>query len=373
MNSLNKLNYPKEVKRFIEEVSKKILSIYDKEEIVSLLLVGSGGRNELTILRTLSDLKILGDLEFLVILKKKQKSVKVKELLLQRKLNYLTKKNNIVSEMFHIDFSSVELSELEKGTVLRWESINNHSLLYGEEIFPYVDRRQFPEIKIKDIHNILLYRHYAIFYSLMYHRHTYTKFYSVIRNSLDLLTTIFYFKGVMIPSYTRRLSFLKKNYNEILSFWDKNTRKEFVSFMETCTYHKLRATYQHYQNKTNMKKIMRNYLRYSEAILRKLLKNFYHCFDTTECYKLFIEKGDFFEKGIDAFSHLKLFAWRIMNIDINFRKLVSPEIIFIELHNSLSELIGYNSSLPRVPENKDLQQRTLKRIFVYYYPYARHM
>ncbi|AAD35709.1 hypothetical protein THMA_0641 [Thermotoga maritima MSB8] len=377
MFRLEELNYPDTLKDFIKQIAKVLLSACGKENVVVLLLTGSGGRGELTILETPGGYEILGDLEFIVISTKRLSILRknILKWIIEDKIRHFP----FLSESFHVDFSIVNPEVLkEANTVLMWETLTNSCILYGNLPFDNIQKQHLGErkIRLKDIHNILLYRHYSVFWGIRKCKTHQCRFYSVIRNSLDLLTAILYKNGIFIPSYRKRYDYLKKHSFEILPHWKKEDIENFVSFIGKCTFLKLEPLYESFINDQALYDMLEKYLFFSEMILLDFLKDFFKCNNKIECFNKFLNTRGFFEKGINGFGFLKFFIWNIKNIPVSFLARSFPiELLYALMHIQLCEKANYKSELLQEISGKNitLDEKMIERIYKYYFPYAQHL
>ncbi|KYH31221.1 hypothetical protein CLTEP_24130 [Clostridium tepidiprofundi DSM 19306] len=364
MIDANLLMYESQIQYLINDIKCEILNLVPDVEY--LILTGSGGRGELSYININNELKLLSDLEFFAILKKDVNINKFRKKKIQKRIKYKYNNSPVKTPFFHVDvdFLSVKMFN-NQDTLLMYETITNSKLIYGdngkfnEEIVKkYKDKmckiKKDFVIDKKDIHNILLYRHYAIISNLQFEDNNLSRtinLYAICRNSLDLLTIILYYNNITKTSYKQRIDFINEYSGKEYRYFTKIIKsKEFLTFINECYCYKEKP----YIPETNNSfiDIMKKYIYYTNAILIEIIENFYECSigsmsdGATECVlrkAYFYIEDEFFRENM---STIKKFVWNIyfslvIKKDIRiFIKSISMDNaeLFIQLNEFIKEV-----------------------------------
>lgn len=368
MNNLRDFNYDESIYGLINEIKKDVLKLEPK--VKYLILTGSGGRGELSSIRIHNRLKLLSDLEFFAVLEGDFKLNKFKRKNIQKKIKQKYAQSEVKTLFFHVDIDFVSEDDFVKqDTLLAYETISNSCIVYGkEEVFNMEivnvnERDDSFKIDIKDIHNIILYRHYAILNSIQFEENELTRtsnLYAICRNSLDLLTVILYYNNIKISSYEDRKNFLSncENADKIKKCKKIYCDKEFVSFIDNCFQFKMKTFIP--ENNKVFYDFLKKYNYYSNEVMKTLLIEFHNSNE-----KQFFKRSMGSIKKVVWSFYYWIFVNKLKTFNINrIITLNTHEKVFSAIDKTLINLEGKQSK-----ENKK-QIRELIDIYKSKFPYS---
>lgn len=239
-------NYPPEVKKHF----KMILDPISSDKILSVLLIGGTSRGELSYRRVDNELIIFSDYEFLMIAKGRvKKSYKRK---LQHYYDNLQKQIGARSPLFHIDFDYISLRKLAnlKRTFWTYEVKEKGITIWGQDLKDRIPNVTLKNIDLKELNEALIWRLWTIFLytppELLTKKDISSKKemvfkYVLSKNTLDITTWLLPWEGYLIPSFTRRVAFIKEKYQELGCnfFFGEN----FPDFLELCLEGKIKLRF----------------------------------------------------------------------------------------------------------------------------------
>jgi hypothetical protein len=214
-----KYQYPTLVKEHFE----RILSHIDASKVESVILTGSTSRGELSYQMTRGALSLYSDYEFMIIAKKsvdKNDEVRLSKCFEGLECNL---SNN---HLFHIDFSYINTRQLRNIPfhLKHYETKENGITIYGRDLLHLMPNTTLKNLDFKDLNEILIWRLWAI---LLYLPNEFVRCgrvnsakenmykYVLCRNLLDLTTWILPLKGVLLPSFRQRHTYLKSNFSKL--------------------------------------------------------------------------------------------------------------------------------------------------------------
>lgn len=230
-------NYPSEVKTHF----KMILDPIKPDKISSVLLIGGASRGELSYLQASKDIIIFSDYEFLLIANGRVRKEYRDELrhyytMLQRQIRGR-------SPLFHIDFDYIPSRKLTKlkRTFWTYEVKKTGITIWGEDLKDQIPEVTLQNIDLKELNEALIWRLWTIFLytpvELLTQGNIPTEKdvvfkYVLSKNVLDITTWLLPWEGYLIPSFTRRVNFIKNKYHELdcRSLFGEN----FPDFLELC-------------------------------------------------------------------------------------------------------------------------------------------
>lgn len=217
-----KFNYSLYVEKLINKIVEVILNDSDRE-IISIILLGSTSRGEITFVYYDQELELFSDLELWIvfnILPSKRNQ--------QRIRNSLAKIESTVSyknPFFHIDIDFFNLNRLSKmrPTIRSFETRETGFILYGKDVRTHIKQVTCTNINIPQTKELILTR---LWNMLLYIPNNVVKKsenewenkifkYVICRNALDLLTIYLALNKILIPGYKKRFEYLCKHYKEL--------------------------------------------------------------------------------------------------------------------------------------------------------------
>lgn len=363
---INNLNYNNSILTLIEEIKNDFIK--NIPHIKYILLTGSGGRDELSYLKYEGNIRLFSDLEFFVLIDhNKNLMSKIEKKRLQKKI--ASKYNNIklATKFFHVDFTISTLDHIEKEqSMLAYETLQKSKLIYGDieeykkQIKSYRhNSKGIDNVDIKDINNILLYRHYSILNAISLsaaNNFDYTTdMYAICRNSLDLLSIILYINKIYKVTYKEKVDYLNninncsKLKNNIFSAIINNS--EFIEFINNSYCYKVNP-YIITDNK-EVKNYMKLYLKYSNYLHSELIKDEYSYYKTLSKSKLFMWRAYFSlikEKNIGLYLKSLRYNYYLIYIEIDkiLKGIVNDEIQDKQYISNISKI--YKSMFPYAVE-----------------------
>jgi len=198
------------VGRHVEDVCECIVNVVGKPNILSIIMLGSGSRGELTYSLT-DGLRIYGDYEFLIVTKNRSAKNSAKNL--QMRLSELPKKWGVFNPEFHIDFGITTESTLRflPKTLWTFETKTGGRVVYGRNFIS-----NFPVVTAENndlgfLQELVFVRLWNIVSNLPdvgkeNREKELTINYLYARNILDVLTILLPHEGVLVCGYAKRMS-----------------------------------------------------------------------------------------------------------------------------------------------------------------------
>ncbi len=206
-------NYPAGVGSFVSELGDRILSI---DGVTSVLLAGSGGRGELTVFSDRAGWRILGDLELLVVCGRP-----VQGLDIEREISDLrSNSTHGYSTAPRIDYSAIATRDLPRLQKKLWvfETKSSACCIAGDStIIGLLPTVTIENLDYSELNELFLHRLLALAKAFQPYVHHDTDLsgadlvYAVARNSLDVLTWLLPYEGVMYPTYAMRAEYLRSS------------------------------------------------------------------------------------------------------------------------------------------------------------------
>ena len=233
---VEEFNYPALVKEHFEE----ILSHINDLKVESVILTGSTSRGELSYRATGERFIIYSDYEFLIVSKGKVDPADRDRL---AKACQNLEENFSDSPLFHIDFSYIDRRSLRSSPhhLKHYETKENGITIYGRNLLHLMPNTTLKNLDFKDLNEILIWRLWAI---LLYLPNEFVRCgrvnsakesmykYILCRNLLDLTTWILPLKGVLLPSFRQRNTYLNSNFSELQD--NQVISKRFLNLMNEC-------------------------------------------------------------------------------------------------------------------------------------------
>lgn len=237
--------YPAEITAQLSalvQVFRRVLG----DNLISLMLVGSAARGELTFTHT-DRLEVLSDYEFIAVVKSRHA---VAEHALDRAIEETIRTFGFQNHLFHVDYALRTPRQLQRlsHTLFTFEAKQTALTLFGSDFTHLMPVVTLQDINRADLREIIIHRLAAMANALdpaLYlggaNSEQIDQFrYSLCRNALDILTLVLPYSGNLIATFRRRLDALHNAAQEPYSpYFDD----EFVPFMEECLQGKLALTY----------------------------------------------------------------------------------------------------------------------------------
>lgn len=199
-----------------------MFSAYDN--VVSVILMGSTSRGELSYIKIDGELTIFSDYEFLLITKRK--FIKTELSALKNKIHLLEQRFCSNNPLFHIDFSYTTVKRISKfPKILRqYEFTKTARVICGDDLilrFPEVtlknlDFKNLNEIIFKRLWHILKFIPNRFLHGDLTDQEKIQFNYVLSRNVLDISTIYLPYHKVLLPTYTERVNYIRNN-NKILN------------------------------------------------------------------------------------------------------------------------------------------------------------
>lgn len=349
-------DYPEEIQNLIFEITEKICKYFPKSLVI---LTGSAARGEISYIVENGFIKLLSDLEFFILLEKYSISDRFLLAKLRTVLDRFAKSSPFYTRLFHIDVSIGSLRAFQHTkTLLKYETLKNGIVVHDPNEFKSslnIAEHENEEFSIIDINNILLYRHFALVNNLIFDSNSENKIktiinrYVVCRNSLDLLTTLFYHDKLYISSYkSRNTLLLKMNESELshlLGIDDNNIILEFKHFMAFCYNCKIHPNS---PIEDNVFQLLEKYLMFSEIVLLHLIGKEAK-YGNIQIKDLLINKsGKVFKPVLNPLKRKIWITYLFLTgkLTFNFRYLRTPclEKLYLNLNEYLTDLVLYETS-----------------------------
>lgn len=139
-------NYPDTIKNHFYELFKSILNSLNLNNVISILFIGSGSRNELSFNVNADSIDIFSDYEFIIVVEKMLSQNEFDTL--NKLFRSLEKKWNIKSPLFYIDYGVSTLSKfkLTPPTLWAFEAKNLGVVVYGRDV-----RQDLVDVTVKNL------------------------------------------------------------------------------------------------------------------------------------------------------------------------------------------------------------------------------
>lgn len=200
----------------------RIISIIGKKNLISIVLIGSASRSELSILES-DSFEILGDIEFIIVVKNSIK--KDKDLFLRSELNILSLRYVKPNNYFAIDYGIIKRSKLKYIPPTLWSSEFKifGKTAYGEYLLNNIQSPSINNFDYGVLNELLISRLWNQLLSIpnVYLKNDLPKRdygiinFSYARNSIDLLTILLPNIGILVFGYKGRNEFILNNINFI--------------------------------------------------------------------------------------------------------------------------------------------------------------
>jgi hypothetical protein len=233
----DKYNYPEIVRRHLSTVGE----IFRTFEFESALLIGSTSRGELSVYR--SDVtEVWSDYEFFLFAPRRPPRPTIEAL--RHHIQDVERGLPGTGRTFHIDFSILANADVAQlPNILRiYEARATGITLFGEQRTSSLPIISADTIDRQDLNDILLWRLWSIILyfpsdSLLHadaqSTQTPTDYaYVLCRNALDLLTWALPHEGVLLPSFTDRLTFVQDHQDELRLC--RHFDAHFLAYQERC-------------------------------------------------------------------------------------------------------------------------------------------
>ena len=247
INFCDDFHYPSIVKDIIISFGE-ICCRYIGEDLVSIMLIGSGARGELTWIQDLDgNLLLYSDLEFSVYTTRKIDELvhkKVEEAVLKFEKPFTDN-----CHFFHIDFSIAPITYLKRtnNKFITFESKATGKIIYGTDVKFMLPTLDGSNLNFKELNEILLHRLWSMLLYLplefLKNKEDCANFnYILCRNVLDITTWLLPYENMtLIAGFKNRLAFMNEN-------WNRLKFKEFFSqddlqFLNECYEGKMRLKF----------------------------------------------------------------------------------------------------------------------------------
>jgi len=219
--------YPSLIKKHLHELFNSILDVLDLNNIISILFIGSGSRNELSFKINDTSLDIFSDYEFIIIVNNmfsKEEFDKLNAIF--RKLE---KKWDIKSPLFYIDYGVSTLSKfkLTPPTLWAYEAKSLGVVVYGRDVrkdlvdvrLDNLDYGNLNELIIVRLWNMLVHMNNGF---IRRENNEYEDFiikFYYSRNILDILTILLPNHNILKGGYKNRTNYFINEFDSIN--WNK--------------------------------------------------------------------------------------------------------------------------------------------------------
>jgi len=220
-------DYPLQLKEFIYDVFRETLKIIGRDNLVSIVFLGSAARGELSYKFTDEQLDVYSDIEFVVVVKKhvpEETNEKLKE-----RYNQLLNEMSVKSPLFYVDYGISTYSKFKRTPPTLWafEAQKFGKIIYGEDVISCMipvtlqnlDYGSLNELIIVRLWNMLIHLNNNIIYKKATEYEKFIAKFCYSRNILDILTILLPNYGVLIGGYRNRLNYFIDNFKG--TRWDK--------------------------------------------------------------------------------------------------------------------------------------------------------
>lgn len=322
------------------KASEIIINQIPPKYLVSIYLIGSSARNELSVINTNKEFDIMSDYEFIIV----SSSIKNPWINnLKLKLTHLIKSFGNRSLLFNIDFGVIPYVKLKFIPSSFWSFEFAHCgvLVFGKEVRNLIKKVNIDNLDFGNLNWLIVVRLWSFLKNYNYVRNYYKSFKLVqrhknlllARNLLEIPSIALPYFGILKPGYKNRINLVKLSSKFTSHFGGKNIYLEALNF-------KLRPTNKLKNSKLNVKILIQEYVKVIELISEKKWNK---SPDTILNYVRFYQKKNFFK--FSFFKELRMFnnslnyfnyLIRLEGLLIAFKWLISPA-----RYNFLGFLISY--------------------------------
>lgn len=219
-------NYPKEIRSHLIEIFNVVTHIVSSDNLISVILLGSTARNEISYIKDVEGIDIFSDYEFIIIVKEKIDDKTLKDL--KSQILNLEQKFGIKSPLFHVDFGVSTLMKFKFTPRTLWAfEVKDHGVtVFGEDVKKMLPTITIENLDFGNLNELIIVRLWNCLISLnnnfiynnnsQYEDFVIKFFYS--RNILDILTILLPHNNKLIPGYKNRSSFFLNHFNQ--SHWN---------------------------------------------------------------------------------------------------------------------------------------------------------
>ncbi len=213
----NEFAYPEEVRGHFE----RILDCVDKQNTVSVLLVGSTSRGELTCGHIVGKFTVFSDYEFFVV----SRCVTVAERQRLRRAFDKLEGEFDAGPLFHIDFNLVSEAKLTRlpRTLFTYEAKARGITIWGNDLRTKLPTVSLGNINKRELNEIIIWRLWSLLLHLPARQlrargaaQSMTDYrYVVCKNALDLTSWLVPLEGKLLPSFRERVRSLTDTYTDL--------------------------------------------------------------------------------------------------------------------------------------------------------------
>jgi len=237
--------YPSEIKKHFGG----IFSCFIFPGVLSIRLIGSASKGELSFIQKNNTLEIFSDYEFIIITDGKVS--RQEKLRLIQKCRMIEKSISSGSRLFHIDFSFIPYSRLKRlsHTLWTYEAKVAGITVYGSDLtdsFPDIsvdtlNYEELNEVLVWRLWSLLMYMPKELMHGTILRDSERVYKYVISKNSLDLTTWLLPLEGVLIPSFRGRVRYIHDNYQKLKC--SKIMGEGFPEFLTSCLKGKMRLEF----------------------------------------------------------------------------------------------------------------------------------
>ena len=234
--------------RLVEQYLKEVLELIDKSGVLSIVVLGSTARGELSYRYDGDRLDLLSDLEMVVVTEGRPRTREP----FYRKIEAWQRERRALNPLFHVDVTFMPRGVFRRLTpLIRWfEMRATGQVVYGAdtldeapEVTPEnLNRGQTRELVLTRLWNMLLYIPAAFVFNTPgeYERLIFN--YVQCRNFLDVATILLPLEGVLLPSYRQRLVYVESHFER--SPWAEYFDTAFPALLREALIGKLDLRYE---------------------------------------------------------------------------------------------------------------------------------
>jgi len=245
-----RFGYPGEVREHFRDILGLTLDALGEGNVLSVLLLGSTARGELSYRRRSGTLDLFSDYELVAVVLRDGARRSAE---LQRRLTRWEAGLPFRNPLFHVDLSvkSRWRMRLQAPIIWTYETRENGVTIFGEDARRWLPRVTLARLDYANLAQLLMCR---LWMMLMHvprrfllgdpsaRERTLFK-YVVCRNVLDLPTILLPYEGVLLPSYGARRLYLEKHYAD--THFSRIMGPGFPAFHESCYAGKLQVAVDH--------------------------------------------------------------------------------------------------------------------------------
>jgi len=214
--------YPEIIKNHLNELFESILDNLDLDNIVSILFIGSGSRNELSYKIQEKDIDIFSDYEFVIIVNKMLSQKEFDKL--NKIFRSLEEKWDIKSPLFYIDYGVSTLSKfkLTPPTLWTYEARNLGVIVYGRDVrqdlvdvtLSNLDYGNLNELIIVRLWNMLVHMNNEFIKKDNNEYEDFVIKFYYSRNILDILTILLPNHNILKGGYKNRTKYFVEEFKD---------------------------------------------------------------------------------------------------------------------------------------------------------------